>query len=85
MADKDIRGILAGFHVVKIDAEKNAGLARLYAVGVYPSFWFLEGSGKRIMGLPGYVEKPDFKKILEYVKGNHYKTRDLYQYLRKSG
>lgn len=85
LADKEILGILAGFHVVKIDGERNAGLARRYSVGMYPSFWFLEGSGKKIVEVPGYVEKARFKRILEYVKGNHYKTHDFYNYLKKPG
>lgn len=85
LADKEIRGILAGFHVVKIDGERNTGLTRRYSVGMYPSFWFLEGSGKRILEVPGYMEKPRFKRILEYVKGNHYKTQDFYRYMKKPG
>jgi thioredoxin-related protein len=85
LADKEIARILTGFHVVRIEAEGNRGLARRYSVGVYPSFLFLEGSGKRIAEAPGYMQKPLFKKILEYVKGNHYKTQDIYQYLKKPG
>jgi uncharacterized protein len=84
LADKEIIRILAGFHVVKIDTAGNRGLARRYSVNVYPTFWFLEGSGKRIVETPGYMGKPIFKKILEYVKGAHYKTQDIYQYLKKS-
>lgn len=85
LADKEITKILSGFHVVKIPAEGNRALAIRYSVNVYPTFWFLEGSGKRIVETPGYMEKPVFKKLLQYVKGNHYKTQDLYQYMKKAG
>lgn len=83
LADKEIKRILAGFHVVKIDAEGNRTLARRYSVNVFPTFWFLEGSGKRIVQTPDYMEKPLFKKLLEYIKDKHYKTQDIYQYLKK--
>lgn len=85
LADREITKILAGFHVVKVDVKGNRALARHYSVNVFPTFWFLDGSGKRILETPGYMEKPVFKKVLEYIKGNHYKTQDIYQYLRKKG
>lgn len=85
LADKEISKILAGFHVVKIDVQGNRALARRYSVNVFPTFWFLEASGKRIVETPGYMEKPVFKKVLEYIKGNHYKTQDIYHYLKKKG
>lgn len=85
LSDKDILKILSGFHVVKIPAERNRALAIRYSVNVYPTFWFLEGSGRRIIETPGYMEKPVFRKLLEYVRGNHYKTQDLYQYMKRAG
>ncbi len=85
LSDKEIIKILAGFHVVRISAEGNRALVKRYSVNVYPTFWFLEGSGKRIVETPGYIEKPMFKRLLEYVKGNHYKTQDLYQYMKRTG
>jgi thioredoxin-related protein len=85
LADKEIIKLLTSFHVVKIPAEGNRALAKRYSVNVYPTFWFLEGSGKRIVETPGYMEKPLFKKLLGYVKGNHYKTQDLYQYMKGAG
>lgn len=84
LADREIMKILTGFHVVRIDAEANRPLARRYSVNVFPAFWFLDGSGNRIVATPGYMEKPFFKRLLEYVKGNHYKTQDLYQYMKKT-
>lgn len=85
LADKEIIRILTGFHVVRIPVEENRALAKRYSVNLYPTFWFLEGSGKRIVETPGYMDKPVFRKLLEYVKGNHYKTQDLYQYMKKAG
>jgi thioredoxin-related protein len=85
LADKEITKILTGFHVVKIPVEGNRVLAIRYRVNVFPTFWFLEGSGKRIVETPGYMDKPVFKRLLEYVKGNHYKTQDLYDFMKKTG
>jgi len=84
LADKEIGAILdKDFYLLRINVEKSPDLAKLYQVKGYPSSWFLESSGKRIIEAPGYIQKPLFKKILEYVKGNHYKNTDIHEYLKK--
>lgn len=85
LADKEVRKTLMAFHVLRIDADQHGALARHYSVVGYPFCWFLEGSGKRIIEVPGYVQKPLFLNILEYVRGKHYKTKDIRQYLKKTG
>ena len=49
-----------------------------------PSSWFLDAAGKRIFEAPGYIQKPLYEKLLEYVKGKHYKDMDVEAYLKKT-
>jgi thioredoxin-related protein len=34
--------------------------------------------------IPGYVEMGDYKHILDYVKGRHYREMDLQAYLKNA-
>jgi thioredoxin-related protein len=84
LGDTEIETLLKkDFVYVRIDVEKTTDLARLYGVRGFPSSWFLEPSGSRIVEVPGYVQKSLFKKVLQYVKGGHYKTTDVNDYLKK--
>jgi thioredoxin-related protein len=84
LRDTEIEALLKkDFVYVRIDVEKTTDLAKLYGIRGYPSSWFLEPSGARIIEVPGYVQKPLFKKVLQYVKGGHYRTTDVNDYLKK--
>ncbi len=84
LGDKDIEAILKrDFIYVRIDAEKSGDLARLYGVRGFPSSWFLEPTGARLFEAPGYVDKSVFRKVLQYVKGGHYRTTGINDYLKK--
>ncbi len=80
--DKEINPILNKETIyIRIDVNKNRDLASLYAVRGYPTITLLEPTGKRITQVPGYVHKKEFKKILLYLKGKHYKTMTLWEYI----
>lgn len=84
LGDKEISNLLKrDFIYVRINAEKTTDIAKLYGVKGYPSSWFLESSGARIVEAPGYIQKPLFKKVLQYVSGGYYKSMDVNTYLRK--
>ncbi len=84
LGDKDIETTLKkDFIYVRIDGEKAGELARLYGVRGFPSSWFLEPSGARIFEAPGYMDRPLFKKVLQYVKGGYYKTTGINDYLKR--
>lgn len=86
LADKEIYSILSkNFVLLRVDIEKSTDLAMLYGIRGVPSSWFLEPSGKRIgQQIPGYVSKNDFKVLLEYVTGKHYKRMDMVDYFTKA-
>jgi len=59
---------------IRIDVDKKNDIASLYAVRGYPTTAMLDPSGKRIAQIPGYIPKGEFKKMLSYLKGKHYKA-----------
>ncbi len=85
LADKEIAAILKkDFVFLRVDVDKSEDLGRLYRISGTPSSWFLDSSGKRVGGIPGYVEARDYKHILDYVKGRHYREIDLQAYLKNA-
>jgi len=84
LGDKEIGNLLKrDFVYVRINADKATDIAKLYGVRGFPSNWFLESSGARIVEAPGYIQKPLFKRVLQYVSGGHYRTMDVNAYLKK--
>ena len=71
------------FVYVRINVEKSDDIARLYGIRGYPSSWFLEPTGGRVVEVPGYVDKSLFKKVMQFVKGGYYKSTDINSYLKK--
>jgi hypothetical protein len=85
LADAEIAAMLKkDFVFLRIDSEKSRHLAKLYSIKGTPTSWFLDSSGKRVFEAPGYIQKPLFKKVLEYIKGKHYNDIDLQEYLKKT-
>lgn len=86
LGEKDVASVLKQNTVyVRIDVDKRDDLGRFYGIRGYPTTTFLEPNGQRIFQIPGYVGKGDFKKLLAYVTGKHYKTISLKQFLQKQG
>jgi thioredoxin-related protein len=80
--DKEIKKILSEDTVyLRIDVDKTKQIAALYNIRGYPTTYLLDPAGKRIISIPGYIPKKDFKKILEYLKGKHYKKMNLREFL----
>ncbi len=84
LADREISGSLRADTVyLRIDVDRRPDIARRYNVRGYPTTWLVEPSGKRIAGIPGYIPKNDFKKVLAYLKGRHYKQMSIWDFVRK--
>lgn len=85
LADKDIGTILNRDMIyLKIDVDGNEAIARRNGVWGYPTTILMENTGKPIVKIPGYIPKKDFKAILAYAKGKHYKVMGLGEYLKSS-
>ncbi len=92
--DPAVAGLMKeSFAAVKLNAEREntvnfkgkayteMDLARSFGVNGYPTTLFLASDGTVIGKIPGYIEAPVFKKILEYLTSNSYKSMSLDQYL----
>jgi thioredoxin-related protein len=86
LADSDIRRELtSGVVFVRINGETAARAARESKIIGYPTTVLLDDRGKKIIQIPGYIGKKDFKTILSYLSGRHYKKMSLMEYLQKKG
>jgi thioredoxin-related protein len=85
LADKEIAGTMKTSLVsLRIDVEKREDLASKYRIRGYPATCLLDPSGKTIFSHAGYLNKRQFKVLLDYAKGKYYKTLGLKEYLKRS-
>ncbi|MCX5805326.1 MAG: thioredoxin family protein [Proteobacteria bacterium] len=76
--DKEIKKALSEETVyLRVDVDKAQQMTRLYNVRGYPTTYLLDPAGNGIASIPGYKPKNDFKKILAFLKGRHYKKMSL--------
>ncbi|MEJ5375712.1 MAG: thioredoxin fold domain-containing protein [bacterium] len=68
----------------RVDGDKSPQLTRRYMVRGFPTIWFLSPEGKPISSLPGYVEPEELTKVLRYIRGGHYRSKSLREYLSGS-
>lgn len=84
LADKDVGSVLKkDFVFLRVDTDKSGDLAMLYEIRGTPSSWFLEPSGKPIRQIPGYIPKKEYRTVLEFIRGRHYKEMDIQSYFNK--
>lgn len=85
LSDREISTMLAkDFIFVRVDARKSRDLTKQYRIQGTPSSWFVESTGKPLFVAPGYIKKPLYLTILEYVKGKYYNQMDLKTYVKKT-
>jgi thioredoxin-related protein len=83
LADGQVNATLKrDFVFLRVDTDKSEDLSKLYRITGTPSSWFLDSGGKRILEAPGYIQKPLYAKLLEYIKGKHYNETDIQTYLK---
>jgi len=84
LADSDVNATLKkDFVFLRIDSDKAGDLSTLYRIEGTPTSWFLDSTGKRILEAPGYIQKPTYKKVLEFVRSKYYTKMDVEAYLKK--
>ena len=84
LGDKEIVAILKkDFVFVMADVEKRYDLLKTYPIRGTPTSVFLDPNGKKLLSIPGYIGKSDFKMTLEYVRDGYYKTTDFVEYRKK--
>ena len=93
-SDQAVAGLMKeSFVAVKLNAERantvnfkgkaytEMDLARNFDVSGFPTTMFLASDGTVIGKIPGYIEAPVFKQILEYLTSGSYKDMSLDQYM----
>ena len=61
------------FLCVKVNLDESPSLGAIYPVTGVPTSWFLESSGKKIGGRPGYVPPEMFIDMLKLIIDEKYK------------
>ena len=82
LLDKEIKSSLNRDVVYfRVDVDTKGDIVRKYNIRGYPTTWLLEPTGKRIVALPGYIQKNHFKKVLAFLKGKYYKSMSLWDFV----
>jgi len=68
---------------LRVDVDTAKQTARLYNVRGYPTTCLFNPAGKGIVSIPGYIPKNDFKKILDYLAGKHYKKMGIRDFFNR--
>ena len=86
------KAIAANFIAVKLDAESSNGItyngdktdektfARAIGVTGYPTTVFLEPGSQPITKIAGYLEAKEFATVLQFIGGDHYKTKTFEEF-----
>ena len=70
---------------LKIDADRQRGLARKYGVRSYPSLVFIDPSGRRLHTINGFRKPRDFMAEVEWFARDPFKRLKLGKELEKQG
>ncbi|MFN3946756.1 MAG: thioredoxin family protein [Aquificaceae bacterium] len=83
MVEIDIRG---SNEVIDLDGQKLTERRFSIKHGVRPTpvFMFFDRDGKVVAKVPGYIEPQEFILIGRYVVEEHYKNKNLVQFLREN-
>jgi len=65
-----------------VDVEKNSDTAIKFGIRGYPTTVLLNDKGELLARIVGYIKKDDFKVILRFLVGKHYKKTDLMSYIK---
>jgi thioredoxin-related protein len=72
-----------GIVYLRVDVDVDERTAKLYNLRGYPTTYLLDPAGKRIISIPGYIPKNDFKKVLDFLKGKYYKKMSIRDYFKR--
>lgn len=67
---------------LSVDVEKNFDTAIKFGIRGYPTTVLLNDKGELLARVAGYIKKDDFKVILRFLVGKHYKKTDLMSYIK---
>jgi len=71
------------FISMRINAEVDTAVARIYGANKFPDNWFLTEEAANIGSRPGYIPPEDLLNLLTYVHSNDYKNITFNAFLEK--
>ena len=72
------------FVSIAVNTDHEQALAQKWRVKGLPLIWFLEGDGKKISSVPGYVAPDDLLLMVKYIGTRSYeKNISFSEFVRK--
>ena len=73
------------FVPVMVDADRRPDLKAEYGVKGLPTIWFLTSAGEGITYIPGYVDAPTFRQIMQWVATGAYAEQSFEEFTAVEG
>ena len=71
------------FIPIKVNTDKEKGIAVKYKIRGLPDTCFLTGEGEKITNLAGYIPPDKLLPVLKYISTDSYKTRNFNKFMNK--
>jgi uncharacterized protein YyaL (SSP411 family) len=68
-----------------VDTDRRPDLKARYGVRGLPTIWFLTSTGEGITYVPGYVDAPTFRQLLEWVSSDAYREQSFDEFTGAGG
>ena len=82
----DVAAVLnQDFIPAMVDTDRHPDLKAAYGVEGLPTIWFLTSAGEGITYIPGYVDAPTFRKILQWVGSGAYAEQSFEEFTAVEG
>jgi len=82
----DVAAVLnQDFVPAMVDTDRRPDLKAAYGVEGLPTIWFLTSAGEGITYIPGYVDAPTFRKILQWVASGAYREQSFEEFAAVEG
>ena len=82
----DVAAVLnQDFVPAMVDTDRRPDLKAAYGVEGLPTIWFLTSAGEGITYIPGYVDAPTFRKILQWVATGAYAEQSFEEFTAVEG
>ena len=78
-----IRYLNENFAMTMVDTEKLPAVAAKYRVEGLPTLWFLDGDGRRLTSIPGFVSAETLLPLLEFINTKAYEAGDYESWLKQ--
>ena len=85
-AKQDVAAVLnQEFVPAMVDTDRRPDLKAAYGVEGLPTIWFLTSSGEGITYIPGYVDAPTFRQVLQWVVTGAYQKQSFEEFTAAEG